>query len=268
MPFAFCVLPAPLPSRPFSAFLEPLPGLAWVFFLVWSIIGVFVMPLEIGETALRAWIANPGLQEASVRLLHVSDAVWIFLGAVNIYFHAVRAEGLDTARRWAAIILAGSAALEWIGATTGYPFGSYRYTDNFGWRLGGVLPVTIPLAWLIVVLCGRYVTLWALPAAARWQIALGVACIALLTDLNLEFVAWKVRAYWVWYPHLPTTPPAWPPWQNYLSWFAFSFAFAWVLPPNYHLRTRPPGVARPLLILAIMNALFMIVHATRIVRGL
>ena len=252
-------------ARPPSLALwfEPIPGLAWVLFLIWSAVGVVVMPLEVGETTLRRWIPNASLQDAAVQLLHVSDAIWIFLGAVNVYFHTVRAEGLPVARRWAAIILVGSGCLEWIGATTGYPFGPYRYTDNFGWRLGGVVPVTIPLAWLIVLLCGRYVVLGWFPSAARWQIALGVACVALFTDVNLEFVAWKVRAYWVWYPHLRTTPPDWPPVQNFVSWFGFSFALAWLLPPNYQLRTNAPGVRRPLLVLAVMNGLFLLVHLVR-----
>ena len=255
------------PPSSLAGWFGPLPGLVWVSFLVWSAVGIAVMPLEIGETTLRRWIANAGLQDAAVQLLHVSDAIWIFLGAVNVYFYAVRAEGLSVARRWAAIILLGSGCLEWVGATTGYPFGPYRYTDNFGWRLGGVLPVTIPLAWLIILLCGRYVILWRAPSATRWQIALGVACIALLTDINLEFVAWKVRAYWVWYPHLRTAPPDWPPIQNYASWFGFSFVLAWLLPPNHRLRPSAPGVAQPLLILTVMNGLFLLVHAARWLRN-
>lgn len=256
-----------VPSPSLADWLQPLPDLAWVLFLIWSAVGVVVMPLEIGETNLRAWITNSGLQEAAVQLLRLSDAIWILLGAVNAYFYTVRAEGLNVARRWALIILAGSACLEWIGATTGYPFGPYRYTDNFGWRLGGVLPVTIPLAWLIILLCGRYVTLLLLPSASRWQIALGVACVAVITDINLEFVAWKVRAYWIWYPHLRGAPPDWPPLQNYLSWFVLSFALAWLLPPNYRLRPSAPGVGRPLTILAVMNGLFLLVHAVRCLRG-
>ena len=28
----------------------------------------------------------------------------------------------------------------------------------------------------------------------------GVATVAVLTDLNLEYVAWKIRGYWIWFP--------------------------------------------------------------------
>ena len=130
-----------------------------------------------------------------------------------------------------------------------------------------MLPVAIPLAWLTILLCGRYVTLWLFPAAARWQIALGVAFVAVLTDINLEFIAWKVRAYWIWYPHLRAAPPSWPPVQNYLSWFVLSFGLAWLLPPNYRMRLRAPGVTRPLVVLSVMNGLFLLVHTVRWLRN-
>ena len=125
-----------------------------------------------------------------------------------------------------------------------------------------MLPFTIPLAWLIIILCGRYLVLRLQPAAARWQVALGVAAVASLTDLNLEFVAWKVRGYWIWYPGAPA-PPAWPPLQNYASWFAAAFLLAWLLPPNYELRSHRPAASRPIAILALINGLFLLTQTLR-----
>ena len=66
----------------------------------------------------------------------------------------------------------------------------------------------------------------------------------------------KVRGYWNWYPDLPGPLPAWPPVQNYLSWFGLSLVLAFVLPPNHALRRRSPSPSRPILTLALMNALF------------
>ena len=193
----------------------------------------------------------------------------MLLAAVVVYFHTVAAEGLPTARRWAVIILAGSAAFEWIGARTGFPFGPYVYTERFGWRLGGVLPVAIPLAWLVVLLGGRFLVRALRPEAGRIELALGVALVATLTDLNLEFVAWKVRGYWVWYPHAGANAPGWPPLQNYVAWFALSFGLTALLPPNHALRPHRPPATRPILVLALMNALFLLVHAAsdRLVKG-
>ena len=180
-----------------------------------------------------------------------------------MYLHAAAAEGLTTARRQALVILVSSTIFEWIGTRTGFPFGPYRYTDNFGWRLGGVVPLAIPLAWLVVLLCGRYTVLQCKAAVTRLELALGMACIALFTDFNLEYVAWKVRAYWVWYPQSHGAPSAWPPLQNYLSWFVLSFALGLVLPANHELRSPPPSPWRPVFVLLLMNALLAFVHLVR-----
>ena len=196
-------------------------------------------------------------------LLHVSDAIWIYLAAVVIYLHTAAVEGLATTRRWAFILLLGSGGCEWIGAQTGFPFGPYRYTDHFGWRIGGVLPVAIPLAWMVVILCGRALILRLRPTATRHVLAFGVALVATLTDANLEAVAWKVRDYWDWYPDSRPPLPAWPPVQNYLSWFVLSFALTYALPPNYSLRLRHPARWRPVLVLGLMNTLFIVVYAAR-----
>ena len=243
--------------------LLTLPNVLFAAFLVWTAVGFVVMPLGVGEPEIRAWLGVRAVQDAALALLRVSDAVWIMLAAACVYFHAATAEGLNTARLWAVIILVSSTIFEWIGTRTGFPFGPYRYTDNFGWRLGGVVPLAIPLAWLVVLLCSRYLVLALRPAATRLEIALWVAVLAVLTDLNLEHVAWRVRAYWVWYPGWQGTMPTWPPVQNYVSWFVLSFGLACVLPPNYALRSHRPSSWRPITVLALMNALLAFVHLVR-----
>ena len=51
------------------------------------------------------------------------------------------------------------------------------------------------------------------------RIESGPANLRLLTDAHLELLAWKVRAWWIWYPALAPAP-SFPPWQNYATWFA------------------------------------------------
>lgn len=221
------------------------------------------MPLGVTGAQVHRWLDPFGLGNLAAGLLHVSDAIWMLLAAITVYLHAVASEGLPTARRQAAIILAASAAFEWVGTRTGFPFGPYEYTDNFGPRLGGAVPMAIPLAWLVVVLCGRNVILWLRPQAGRMEIALGIALTALLTDLNLEPVAWKIRHYWLWYPAQAQNPPyGWPPLQNYAAWFVLSFALALVLPSDHSLRVRRPSRSRPILTLLLLNALLALVHLT------
>ena len=95
------------------------------------------------------------------------------------------------------------------------------------------------------------------------KLALGVGLIAVLTDLNLEFVAWKVRGYWLWYPDLKGIAPTHPPLQNFVAWFVLSFVLALLLPTNHELRSRRPSPFRPLAVLGLMNTLFIVVYAAR-----
>ncbi len=250
-------------SRQFPGIL---PDLAWWAFCVWTAIGFVVMPLNLGRSAVDRSLSPGFAKDTLDTLLHVADAVWIYLAAIVVYLQTAASEGLTTARRWAVILLIGSGVFEWIGAQTGFPFGPYRYTDNFGWRISGVLPVAIPLAWMIVVLCGRALILRFRPTSTRFELALGTAAMATLTDANLEAVAWKIRGYWLWYPDEHGPVPAWPPVQNYVAWFALSFALCAVLPPNYSLRSRQVASRRLILVLVLMNALFVVVYATRWLR--
>jgi uncharacterized membrane protein len=244
--------------------LVPLGDLAWSFFLVFTAAAAVVLPGVVDETAVRGWVRDRGLQETLVSLLGLIDPVWITLAAVNTYLHVTREEVLATARRWGLIVLIGSAMLAWCGAVSGWPFGPLRYTDRLGARLGGVLPFALPLFWLAVVFNSRYLVLGCRPRAGRWLLAAGTGLLALLTDLNLETVAWKVRAYWVWYPG-QLTFPAWPPLQNFVAWFGAAFLLSLCL-----TETRvagQPRCVRPALILGLLNAVFLGVHVARWLRG-
>ena len=238
----------------------------WGCFLLWTAIGSVVMPLGIGEGQVVRSLPDGFARRLVLAVLPVSDALWIALAAVLTYLYTASSEGLATARRWTLLILLGSGAAEWIGAQTGFPFGPYRYTERFGWRIGGVLPVAIPLSWMVILLCGRTVVLSLRPAGTRLQTALGTAVVAVLTDFNLEFVAWKVRGYWIWYPDASGLVPTWPPAQNFLAWFVLSFALVLALPPCYDLRPRRPSPFRPIATLVLMNGLFVLVYTARLLR--
>lgn len=255
--------PRPFPECPRRRFPRDAFDWAWLGFLIWTAVGFVVMPLGVTARQAHGWFEPYHAGDVAAETLRVSDAIWMLLAAVTVYLHAVASEGLPTARRQAATILAASTIFEWIGTRTGFPFGFYEYTENFGPRIGGVVPMAIPLAWLVVVLCGRNFLLWLRPQAHRLEIALGVALTALLTDLNLEGVAWHVRQYWLWYPSQIGNPPSdWPPPQNYVAWFVLSFVLALILPSDHSLRLRRPSRWRPIVTLLLLNALLALVHVT------
>ena len=103
-------------------------------------------------------------------------------------------------------------AVEYIGSTTGFPFGRYHYTDRLKPQLGHV-PLVIPLAWLMML-----PPAWAVAGQiAPGSPVLFVICSALAFtawDLYLDpqMVGWRL---WVW-----ERPSGYfgIPWVNFGGW--------------------------------------------------
>lgn len=121
-------------------------------------------------------------------------------------------------RGWlAAAAIAGlSWAVEHVGVTTGFPFGHYTYTDVLGWKLGGVVPLPIPFAWLLVVPAAIGAARVLLPSRTdrRW-LGLLAPLLALALDLLLEPVAAYIMDYWHW---LDSGPYYGVPTANFIAW--------------------------------------------------
>lgn len=66
---------------------------------------------------------------------------------------AAHALGTRAALRFVIIALSLAWFAEQMGATRGWFFGDYHYTDVLGWRLGEV-PAVIPLMWFSLTYCG------------------------------------------------------------------------------------------------------------------
>ncbi len=253
-------------ARPPPSFFASWPAFLWLFFLVWTAIAAVVLPFGLGAAEIREWIYARDLRFALIQFIGYCDVVWVVLAAVLSYLALVRNEGLAVARRWSLVLLAGSASLAAIGALTGFPFGPFIYTGRFGWRILGVVPFAVPLLWLTVVVCARYAVLVLRPAASRWQLALGTGFLSLLTDLNLEPVAWKVRAYWLWYPQ-QSGAQAYPPLQNYATWFVAATLLALAFPSRGVDRSAAPRDRQAVTILALLNGVYLLVHLVRGLRG-
>lgn len=134
-------------------------------------------------------------------------------------------------------ILFLSWAIEHIGATTGFPFGAYTYTDVLQPQVLGVVPLAIPFAWLLIVTAATGVseqvfqkdghTPWHDLKVSRTRV-LSAASFALLLDVTIEPFAVHINHYWVWsdsstgsYYGIPAS--------NFVAWFFTSLVLAWVL---------------------------------------
>jgi len=228
----------------------------WKFFLIWAGIGLVTVAFRLTP----AWAESlplPGWFTAFVAFcMRNGDFVSMLLACCHVYFSAVDRLGLQKARISAAIILVASGILETVGTLTGIPFGSYTYTDAFGPRIGGVLPLAIPLAWFVVV-AGANLTLsqyW--QGASRAPLAIATGAFALFFDFLMEPFAYAIRGYWIWAGNY--VPP-----QNYFSWFIFSALMAWITPIHAKPSSKPDP--RPAITLAIILGLFI---AGRISHGI
>lgn len=162
----------------------------------------------------------------------------------------------------ASAILLGSWAVEHLGVTTGFPFGSYDYTGALQPKVGGVVPLAIPFAWLLVVpaAVGMAERLLAGRGGPIAQ-TLAAASLALLLDVTIEPVAVRVNGYWVWreegfYYGVPAS--------NFLAWWLTSLLLVgvqlWLRDPA---RVAPGGSLLPLLppaLYALNLAMFVMVN--------
>ena len=255
-------------SRPslFVRWLEPFVSGLWILFLLWTAWIAGVWTFSIGDASLDG-IGNRDLRTVLVWLIGVGDIAWITLAAASVHLWLAETEGLSTARRWALIVGGGAVALGTVSALTGWPLGAIQYSRQLGVQLGPV-PIGLPLLWYALIVGARQTVRRFWPSADPLPLALGTGALALLTDVNLEPVAAKLRAFWFWRAADPAQPPVFtPPWTNYAAWFLAATALAFLLREE-RVATRPRRDAlRPVVIFLLLNAVFLAANLGRFLRG-
>ncbi len=177
----------------------------------------FLTPFAVIDTLTGVFSGMAGLSDSLYLLL------WSGVGA---YALATRNSSVWAA--WGTNVLLGYA-IELIGIQTGYPFGSYTYTEVLQPQLLGV-PLAIAMAW------GSLVGLWTyLGPKGRLRRALWVAAGAAAIDLLLEPYATAIRHYWHWEaPDVPLT--------NYLAWGLFAALLSLLYPERPHATPSYPDL--------------------------
>jgi len=187
------------------------PGLvtlAWV--LLAATIGVQIaFPLTGGGTL--------PLTVASVLLLASASLV-----------HVAATRGALAAVALAAVAGGGGLVAESIGVSTGFPFGTYEYTDGLGLKVLGV-PVLVPLAWIMMSWPALVVTrrlVRAAGVAGRWaRPATAVVGAYALTAWDVFLDPQMVdQGNWLWRYPTPSLPGvADIPLTNFAGWLLVSF---------------------------------------------
>ncbi len=114
---------------------------------------------------------------------------------------------------WILLVLASFAILvEALSITTGFPYGFFTYGSKMGWRLGGLVPWTVPFAWVPLVVGAVAISAKVVPrGAARFVLAV---LLLVFTDLLLDPVAVKL-GFWSY-----TSPGSYfgVPLSNFIGW--------------------------------------------------
>ncbi|MDK3156663.1 carotenoid biosynthesis protein [Kamptonema cortianum] len=221
----------------------------WLFFIVW---------ISVGIAAALAGQTMP-------RWMHWADAWTMILATIITYLWMIDLHGVRKTRICFAIILIASGLIEFIGTNTGFPFGHFKYTERFSATINlpfapNGLAIIIPFAWAVLCLNAWFLAGQILKWRNRWAICALAGVITMLTDVNLEAVAWYMRgfdeAYWRWYADGTFTQIAQTvPVQNYIAWFVLTVIFLALCP----LQMAAPAKTnwKPLVILAAFNLLFL-----------
>ncbi len=200
------------------------------FFLVTNLLVVFGLTLALEPASLarfdtlrgvRWWrgalalwalsmVPTPLVPGAFAPLAYVSTA----LLALGIFGYALERYGVRTWLLFAAAFSFG-VLVEWLGHTTGFPFGSYDYTAPGPSLLG--VPLLVPLGWFAFTLIALAVSgtrkLWVAPLAlVAWDLG--------LDPLMVDKGFWTFQAQSVYYD-IPLT--------NFLGWYAAGVVLVWVL---------------------------------------
>lgn len=151
-------------------------------------------------------------------IIPLASTIGVVFQTAAVMVVLYRAWGLAGFLRALALVAVLTWAAEWLGSTTGFPFGVYHYTDRLQPQLLGV-PLLIPFAWLMTLAPS-----WATAQAVfgegdsprhRLTFALFSAAAMTAWDLYLDpqMVGW---GFWVWdvegvYFGIPLS--------NFLGWF-------------------------------------------------
>lgn len=256
-------------SRPstLGRWLEPFVSGLWFVFLIWTAWMACVWSLPIGDAALARWIGNRDLRAVLEGLIRIGDIAWITLAATSVHLWLAETEGLATARRWALIVGGGTAVLGACSVRSGFPLGAIQYSNQLGMKLGPV-PIGLPLLWFTMVVGARQTVLLCWPGAGQVPLALATGGLALITDVNLEPVAAKLRAFWFWRAQSPDLPPYFsPPWANYAAWFLAASVLTFALREERVAVNAGRDFHRPIAVFLLLNAVFLAANLGRLLRA-
>jgi putative membrane protein len=154
--------------------------------------------------------------------------MYILLGTTAVALYAYRTLGLKALLSFLVPAIAVSLTSELTGTSTGFPFGDYSYLNGLGYKIGGLVPFTIPLSWFYLGISSYLLARGGLAGqrSTWWRHVAAIAVGALLL-MSWDFVldpAMSQTAMPFWYWHQPGAFFGMP-YQNFAGWFLTGMLF-------------------------------------------
>lgn len=147
-----------------------------------------------------------------------AGSVLLFLEGILLIIAATIVYGLWRGLSAGLLVIVLSYIAESVGVGTGFPFGSYRYTDVLIPTLPGSVPAAVMFAWVLIIV-GAFGSVSSISSQhISVRNALLGATLATLLDLEIEPVAFHLEHYWDW--SAPGTINYYGvPLANFIAWF-------------------------------------------------
>ena len=225
-----------------------------------------------------AWLQEPASQAALRIGWRFGGPTCVVLGALAGLLHAAGKLGGRKALLLFATSFAISLASELLGTATGYPFGPYAYTDQLGYKIGGLVPFNIPTSWFYMLYCSLAICGRVLPTREhasragerreKWVWAITAGLVLTAWDVSMD-PAMVRTTHWLWNLAPPEAQTALQrafvsdlfygmPLSNWIGWLLTGTVVARVMlaivPPRvFAERVSPSGL--PLVLYAVNGVL-------------
>lgn len=175
--------------------------------------------------------------------------VYIIFGAAAVALYAYRTLGLRATLSFLLPSVFLSLGSELLGTSTGFPFGHYHYLSGLGYKIGGLVPFTIPLSWFYLGLVSYAIARAGLAGRGgelNWIRQIGAIALGALLLTSWDFVLDPAMSQ--------TSVPFWEfeelgaffgmPYRNLAGWmgtgalFMSVAAFFWRKTPNVLQRSQ------------------------------
>lgn len=168
-------------------------------FTVFSVAGFALFSTPFGLSISAEWLSNHEfLRRVYVIAFPAFAQVHIALSAAVVLWHVSTRIGWPAYSAFV-LIVSTTFLVEWIGASTGWPFGVYAYGTALGPLIAGKVPIWVPVSWFSIAVPAYSLSLQAFPDqnSRLRRIACGAFLIA-LWDVVLDPAMSRLTGYWIW----------------------------------------------------------------------